>query len=162
MTVQPAGPGAPVLPVSVFVLAGPELGGAGKIVFQELIGISSEIEPAEYISTTPQGATGITHTKQFGQTQPPTVQLKRGMDGDTSLWKWHQLALAGEDSARMNVELEMYAAADFEAGRPPVSTWMMTNAWVAKVDLAGVRAGSSSVVYETVQIVCDTIVPTKL
>lgn len=162
MTVQPGGPGGPVLPVSVFVLAGPQLGGAGKVVFQELLGITSELESTPYISTTPAGGTDIMHTKQFGRTLPATVQLKRGMDGDASLWKWHQLALAGEDSARIDVELEMYSGPDFEAGRPPMATWMMRNAWVAKIDLAGVRAGSSSVVYETVQIVCDTIVPTKL
>lgn len=158
MTIQPGG-GAPVLAVSVFVLSAPDLGapGVSKIVFQQLVGVNSEIDPAQYVTTAPGGT--IVHTKQMGQTVPPSVTLKRGMDADKTLWQWHQLALNGDPAALKSAVLQMYNAGDFAAGKPPLSTWELENAWCAKIALAGADAGAGSVVFETVEIVCDRISP---
>ncbi|MEY9855644.1 phage tail-like protein [Catenulispora sp. GAS73] len=165
MTVQPGGVGAqaPAPDVSVFVLTIPGLPGAtAKIVFQEIVDIVSEIEVAQSAPTgAPAPGSGVTHTKQqMGPTLPPTVTLKRGLDGDTTLWQWHQLALDGAPNARQEVVLGMYTAADYAAGKPPVSTWNLTNAWCAKIAIVGAGAGAGAgngVVGETVDIVCETL-----
>ncbi|MEY9928891.1 phage tail-like protein [Catenulispora sp. GP43] len=159
MTVQPGG-AAQVLTVSVFVLSAPDLGapGVSKIVFQQLVGMTSEIDPPQNLATAP-GGTAVIHTKQLGQTVPPIVTLKRGMDGDKSLWQWHQLALNGDPAALKAAVLQMYDAGGFAAGKPPLSTWELTNAWCAKIALAGAEAGAGGAVFETVDIVCDRIAP---
>lgn len=96
-------------------------------MFQEIVDIVSEIEVAQPAPTgAPAPGTGVTHTKQqMGPTLPPTVTLKRGLDGDTTLWQWHQLALDGAPNARQEVVLGMYTVADYAADKPPVSpgTW---------------------------------------
>jgi phage tail-like protein len=159
MTVQPGG--AP-LSVSVFVLSAPGLGGPGpsRIVFQQLVGVNSEMDPAQYLTTAP-GGTGVVHSKPVGQIVPPSVTLKRGLDADKTLWQWHQLALNGDPAAAKDAVLQMYNAGDFATGKPPLSTWELTNAWCAKIALAGVEAdaGAAGMVFETVEIVCDRISP---
>lgn len=57
------------------------------------------------------------------------------------------------------VTLGMYAGSDFAAGKPPVMSFILENAWCAKIDIEGAKAGAGDIVYETVQIVCDKIMP---
>lgn len=154
------GPALPPLAVSVFVLAAPGLGapGASKIVFQELVRMASEIEPAQYVTTPPPGG-ATTYTKQLGTTQAPSVTLKRRLDADTTLWQWHRLALAGGPDARRNAVLEMFTAPDFASGKPPVSIWNLPNAWCSKIAITGADAGSGGVAFETVEVLCDMIAP---
>ncbi|MEZ0110424.1 phage tail-like protein [Catenulispora sp. EB89] len=164
MTVQPGGAGAqaPAPDVSVFVLTIPALpGGSAKIAFQEIVGIVSEIEVVQPAATTgapaPAPGPGGTHTKQeMGPTLPPVVTLKRGLDGDGTLWRWHQLALEGSPSARQDVVIGAYTAADYAAGKPPVTSWNLASAWCAKIAIAGAGAGNG-VVVETVDIACEVI-----
>jgi phage tail-like protein len=121
-------------------------------VFSELGGISSEVEVVEYISS--DSKTGkIYHTKQFGKTKPPTVTLKRGLDGDNTIWAWHQMVLKGLDGARQSCTLELIGA----DGKPKVSYWL-SNAWPTKLDVGGMKAGASDTVIETVTFTCDEII----
>jgi hypothetical protein len=72
------------------------------------------------------------------------------------LWQWHQLASDGNTAALQNAALSMYAASDYAAGKPPVITWELMNAWCTKIDVAGAGAGNGAVT-ETVALVCERI-----
>ena len=148
----------PSAPGPVFVLTAPGIPGGAtqKIVFQQLVEIISEIDPAPPATSAAPGAPA-THTKlPYGQTLPPKVTLKRGLDGDTTLWQWHQLALDGNPGALQNAALAMYAASDYASGKPPVVTWELANAWCTKIDVSGAGTGNGAVT-ETIELVCDRI-----
>jgi len=121
-----------------------------EVTFAELTGIKSEVEPVEYISADSTGT--IVHTKQFGKTKPPNITLKRGVDNSTAIWLWHQLVLAGDITAYKSCTLGLQDA----SGNTLIS-YILENAWPCKVDIAGLKAGASEVVMETVEIVCDSI-----
>jgi phage tail-like protein len=122
-----------------------------EVTFSELTGIKSEVEPVEYISTDSTGK--IVHTKQFGKTKPPNVTLKRGVDDSTKIWAWHQAVLMGDVTAPKTCALKLQ-----DASGKTLITYILENAWPCKVDIAGLKAGASEVVMETVEIVCDSII----
>ena len=117
--------------------------GLAQAKYTGLTGIRSEIEPA----TGTAGTAG-----QFGTASPPTVTLTRDADGSTYAWAWHQAALAGKPAARRTCTLAMQDA----AGKP-LMTYVLENAWPSKIDIAGMKAGASEVVMETIELVCDSI-----
>jgi phage tail-like protein len=123
----------------------------GTIDFSELQGINSEVEPAEYHSSS---MTGVVLSKQFGRTKPATITLKRGVDDNTLLWQWHQAVLDGQPKARANSCSLMLQDSMGETK----ATYHLWNAWPSKIDISGMKAGSSEVVYTTVTLVCDQIV----
>ena len=87
-----------------------------------------------------------------GKRTPPTVTLKRGMTRDTSLWAWHEAALAGEILGRRNTSIIIYSPEGTEIAR-----WNLVAAWPSKIEIGGLKAGSSEVVMETVTIVSERI-----
>jgi phage tail-like protein len=118
--------------------------------FSELGGINSEVESAEYISAGPDGS--IIHTKQYGKTKPPTITLKRGVDNNGQMWTWHQAVLTGDPAARRTATLTLQDAQGVNFQK-----YVLEGAWLAKLEIGGLKAGDSAVVMETVQIVCDYI-----
>lgn len=142
----PSGPVNTVITAARFVI---NLDGA-NIPFSEMSGINSEVEPSEYISVDPQG--NINHSKQFGKTKPPTITLKRGVDGDSHMWAWHQLALQGNPAARKTATLSLQ-----DASGKTYQKYVMEGAWITKLEIAGLKAGDSAVVMQTVTICCDYI-----
>lgn len=123
--------------------------GGGQITFSELQGINSEVEVSEYMSS---GTVGVTLSKQFGKIKPATVTLKRGIDGDMTLWKWHQEVLAGLPSARKGCSLLLQ-----DTVGATKQTYRLTNAWPNKLDIGGMKAGGSEAVIATVTLVCEQI-----
>jgi phage tail-like protein len=123
----------------------------GTIAFSELQGITSEVEAAEYHASS---MTGVNLSKQFGRTKPATVTLKRGVDMNTLLWDWHQAVLDGNPNARATSCSLMLqdSLGDTKA------TYQLRNAWPSKIDIGGMKAGGSEVVYATATLVCDQIV----
>jgi phage tail-like protein len=140
-----------VMSASTFVI---QVDGIQVASFSELSGINTEVEPVEYISTGPDG---ILHTKQYGKTKPPTVTLKRGMDAETYMWAWHQAVLQGEPTARKTCSLQLFAAAQSPKSGQPIMTYILENAWPSKLEISGMKAGSSELVTETVVLFCDQI-----
>jgi len=118
----------PVASAPIFVISAPNLqivGGPqvltlGRLSFQELGGINSEINVEQYVSVDSTGT--VNHSKQMGLTKPPTVTLKRGVDTNLALWYWHNMALMGLPTARTNVSWRCTAAASRRSGKPSRSS----------------------------------------
>ncbi|MEW2811108.1 phage tail protein [Streptomyces massasporeus] len=128
--------------------------GTAPSYFSELSGITSEVEPTEYIAA--DARTGaIVHTKQFGKTKPPTVTLKRGVDGTGHLMAWHGMVRAGNPGARMTGTLELQ-----NASGQPQATYRLINAWPSKIEIGNMKAGASEIVLETVTFTCEEVIPT--
>lgn len=87
-----------------------------------------------------------------GKRPAPTVTLTRGMTSGLELAAWHELALNDWTTARKNASLVMY-----DATGAPVARYSLENAWPAKLEIGSLRVGSSSVVMETVTLVCDRL-----
>ncbi|MFJ7063080.1 phage tail protein [Streptomyces microflavus] len=127
--------------------------GAAPTYFSELSGITSEVEATEYIAA--NARTGaIVHTKQFGKTKPPTVTLKRGVDGTAFLLAWHAAARAGRPDARKTGTLELQNAAGL-----PQARYRLLGAWPSKVEIGNLKAGASEIVMENVTFTCEEVIP---
>jgi hypothetical protein len=101
--------------------------------FSELVGINSEVEPVER--------------------KPPTVTLKRGKNKDLSLFAWHQSVVEGQlAAARKSCTLTMYATDGTATAK-----YYLESAWPSKVEISGLKAGASEVLYETVTLTFDDI-----
>jgi phage tail-like protein len=142
-----------VISSSHFVIS---IDGNDVAIFSDLSGINSEVEPVEYIASDEQG--NVIHTKQFGKVKPPKVTLKRGLDGSKAIWAWHEAVLSGDVTALRTCALKIMSSATKDGKEPVVQiTYVLENAWPCKVDIAGMKAGSTEVIMETVELVCDNI-----
>jgi len=83
---------------------------------------------------------------------PQTVTLKRGMSTNMELAAWHELAMNDWTTARKNASLVMY-----DATGAPVARYSLENAWPARLDVGSLKAGASSILMETVTLVCDQL-----
>ncbi|MEV6601450.1 phage tail protein [Actinoplanes sp. NPDC051346] len=139
-----------IISAAVFRL---EVIGMEPINFAELVGISSEVENAEYMAA---GSTGAVFSRHFGRTKPPTITLKRGLDLNGELWLWHQKVRNLMYDAYKDAALKLYGPGDDLNGAARV-TYMMSNAWPSKVEVSGVKAGATDIVYQTVTLMCDDL-----
>src|SRR5579875_780051 len=152
------GTGSALIPISSARFMLSSATGNGKWAFQELSNISMEVEPHEFIYCNADGS--IQHTRQYGKTNPPKVTLKKPMDDDTSLWAWHLAAQAGSLTARIDCSLIAYSAgspAVPPTGKDKVFEWLLANAWPSKLELSGLKAGSTDTAVVTVTLQCDII-----
>jgi phage tail-like protein len=129
-----------------FVLS---VGHADMGTFSELAGIQADIEPAEYISAF---SDSLIQTRQFGKTTPPTVILKRPYEPSKALWQWHEAVMLGEPDARKDSDLSIQD----DAGNTLLQ-YVLHEAWPAKLEISGVKAGVSEVAYETLTLKADSI-----
>jgi len=129
----------------------------GLAVFSELAGISSEVEMQEYMQA---GEKGPEFGRFVGKAKPPTVTLKRAMSNgpDTTwIWEWHQMARLGMPNCYRTTTLMLYGAGSDPGGAPQMG-YMLVNAFPSKVDIAGMKAGGTEVVVQTVTLMCDEII----
>ncbi|WP_042423857.1 phage tail protein [Streptacidiphilus anmyonensis] len=121
--------------------------------FAELGGISSEVEGTEYITVEPgQQGKVVNYSKQYGKTKPPTVTLKRGVDGNGEIWAWHRNVRNGLDKGRTHATLTICDASGTARG-----AYLLEGLWPTKMEVSGLKAGDSGVVYENVTFVCSDI-----
>lgn len=128
----------------------------GKVaIFSELGAISSEVEAAEYMEA---GTRGPQFGRFLGKAKPPTVTLKRSMttgpDSDW-VWAWHQLARTGSNKMTNQITTLSLIGAESEK---PLKTYMLINAIPTKVEIAGIKAGGTEVVQQTLTMMCDEII----
>ncbi|MEU6707892.1 phage tail protein [Streptomyces sp. NPDC091376] len=118
--------------------------------FSELSGITTEVEPVDYLSSTDKE---VIFKKLPGKAKPPTVVLRRGKTGGMELWAWHQSVLAGNiAAARKSCSLVMYS---FDG--KPVARYYLSNAWPSKLEIGALKAGATEVLMETATLVCEHI-----
>jgi phage tail-like protein len=116
--------------------------------FSELSGITTEVEPVDYLSSSDKE---IIFKKLPGKRKPPTVTLRRGSTSGLELWSWHQTVLEGNiAAARKSASLVMY-----NTDGQPVARYYLEHAWPAKLELGAMKAGMSEILMETVTIVCE-------
>lgn len=157
-----AGAGRPPLTIAsapIFVVSSDiQIPGGHKlqnIAFQELGGIHSEVGIEQYISA---DSIGVSHSKQFGMVQPPTVTLKRGLDNSLALWAWHQMAVVGLPAARAPyLSLDIYGGGLAKIrDEQPLMSYVLVNAWCAKISISSAKAGEGFLT-EDIVIACDAI-----
>ncbi|MFJ3977819.1 phage tail protein [Streptomyces sp. NPDC090021] len=118
--------------------------------FSELSGITTEVEPVDYLSSNDKE---IIFKKLPGKAKPPTVVLRRGKSGGMELWAWHQSVLTGNiTGARKSCSLVMYS---FDG--QPVARYYLSHAWPSKLEIGSLKAGATEVLMETVTLVCEHI-----
>ena len=118
--------------------------------FAELSGIVAEFELAEYWETNDSNPSV---SKLPGKFKPPTVTLKRGMNGSLELWAWQEAVRKGTmQAARRSCSLTM-----FNSEGKPVGRYWLEKAWPSKLELAGLKAGASEALMETVTLTCEYI-----
>jgi phage tail-like protein len=118
--------------------------------FSELVGITSEITPTPYMISSDKETV---LKKLPGAQKPPTLVLKRGKTAGLELFAWHDAARRGQiDVARKSATLTMYDAAG-----NAVAKYFLTNAWPFKIEISGLKAGSSEALYETVYLTAERI-----
>jgi phage tail-like protein len=122
--------------------------------FSELAGISTEIEMVEYMEAGPKGPV---FGRLAGKAKPPTETLKRamGVGQDTTwIWAWHASARQAQTEAFKDTTLKL-----FTAGKPdaPVKSYLLTNAFPTKVEIAGMKAGATEIALQTLTLQCDNI-----
>lgn len=128
-----------------------EMDGITIAQFQEVSGITSELDVIEMKSNTSDGKYVI--HKLPGNRKPPTITLKRGKDSSMDLWQWHQKIYEGKVSdARKSGSVVLYDYEGSEVGR-----YNFVNAWPNKVAMGTLKAGANEVLMEEVTIVCEEL-----
>jgi phage tail-like protein len=118
--------------------------------FSELQGITTQVDVVDFLQSSDKE---VMLTKLPGKRTPPTVTLKRGKNNSMELWSWHEAVLAGDmAAARKSCSLVMY-----NTDGKPVARYHMENAWPAKIEVGGLKAGASEVLMESVTVVCEHI-----
>ena len=124
--------------------------GAQIASFSELVGITTEVEPVEYLVSADQAAVS---KKSLGMTKPPTIALRRGQTAGMELWAWHETVVSGNvAAARKNCSLTM-----FNVQGNPVARFLLFHAWPSKLEISALKAGSSSTLLETLTLVCERL-----
>ena len=120
--------------------------------FSELVELTSGLDPSTLTLALDQkkGQAGL--KKLPGKRTPPTVTLKRAMNKDLTIFEWHTDALNGGSAARRSAVL----ATRDSHGRT-ISSYNLENSWPAKIEVTGLKAGASEVLYESVTLVCENI-----
>jgi phage tail-like protein len=76
------------------------------------------------------------------------VKLHRGLTGGLEMWNWHSAGSKG----RKDVTLVAYST-----DGTPVMRFHLGMAWPSKIDVTGVKMGSSEAMVETVTLTCAHI-----
>ena len=118
--------------------------------FSELTSIVSEVETPEFFSTSDKGPQV---NKLAGTVKPPEITLKRGMNGSLELWSWFEAVRTGNmAAARRSCSLTMY-----DSTGTPVAKFWLEKAFPKRMELAGLKAGASEALIETVVLTADYI-----
>jgi phage tail-like protein len=128
-----------------------EIGGVEIAQFQEVSGISSEIDVIELKENTADGKLVI--HKAPGAFKPPTITLKRAKNSSKALWDWHEAMLLGNVASGRkegSIVLKSYDGTE-------VARYNIKGAWVSKLETGSLKAGANEVLPETATIVTESI-----
>src|SRR5580765_162587 len=112
--------------------------GSEIATFSELTGITTSVDVVDFIESSDKE---VVMRKLPGKRNPPTVVLKRGKNNSMELWAWHESVLQGNmAAARRSCSLVMY-----NVDGKPVARYHLEDAWPAKIEIGGLKAGASEV-----------------
>lgn len=117
-------------------------GTAVKGSFAEASGLEVDIQPIEYRN----GAEDITMRKVPGLKKFPNIVLKRGILGDTALWRWIQEAMDGR------VRRTEGSVVLLDENKQEVMRWNFKRGWPCKWSGPGLNAKNNEVGMETLEI----------
>jgi phage tail-like protein len=124
--------------------------GSEIATFSELTGITTSVDVVDFIESSDKE---VVMRKLPGKRNPPTVVLKRGKNNSMELWAWHEAVLQGNmAAARRSCSLVMY-----NVDGKPVARYHLEDAWPAKIEIGGLKAGASEVLMESVTLTCTHI-----
>lgn len=121
-----------------------EIDGITVAGFSECSGLSSETDVIEYREGNERA---LTVRKLPGLTSYSPVVLKRGVTTNRELWDWRQTVIDGQ-LVRRAVAITLLG----ETGAP-VARWTLREAWISKWEGPHLRARSSDVAVETLELV---------
>jgi phage tail-like protein len=129
----------PYLAFNFFV----EIQGIRSGGFSEVSGLQSETETQEYAEG------GLNHyVHRFaGQTRYPPLVLKHGLTSSDGLWAWRQKVIQGK-IIRLNGTIYL-----LNEMRVPSIWWNFKNAFPTKWSGPDLRAGSSDIAFESIELV---------
>lgn len=128
-----------------------EIDGVSIAQFQEVSGITSEVDVIDLKENTKDGKYVI--HKVPGNRKTPTITLKRAKSSSKDIWDWYQKVYQGKISdARKNGSIVLHGY-DFQE----VSRYNFVNAWPSKITTSALKAGSNEIVMEEVTIVCEDL-----
>jgi phage tail-like protein len=113
--------------------------------FSEVSGLSAEIEVIEYragnyVSETPIMIPGLT--------KYTPVTLKRGLIGSLDLYQWFVDSGRSESNSKRDIIISL-----LNDEHEPVFTWRLRNAWVSRYSCSDLKASSSDIAIESVELV---------
>jgi len=128
-----------------------EIGGVEIAQFQEVSGITSELDVIELKENTADGKLVI--HKAPGAIKPPTLTLKRAKNSSKALWDWHEAMVLGNVASGRkegSIVLKSYDGTE-------VARYNFKGAWVSKLEVGTLKAGANEVLPETATIVTEAI-----
>lgn len=126
-------------------------GSSEKWAFSKLVNVTPGVEPAQLFVTNPNGS--VQHPKQYGPPPPSVTLSKASGAGDTALDSWHVTVRNGNLNARRDAYLIIVG----KNGKVLV-TYYLENAWPAKMEISGMRAGGTETLVTTVKFEADEII----
>jgi len=111
--------------------------------FSEVSGLQAETETQEYAEG---GLNNYVH-HFAGRTRYPPLVLKHGLTSLDGLWSWHQKVIQGKVT-RLNGTIYL-----LNEMRVPLIWWNFKNAFPTKWVGPDLRAGSSDIAFESVELV---------
>jgi phage tail-like protein len=123
--------------------------GGARTGFTEVTGLSIETEAIEYREGNSPVQSAV---KLPGIQKYPNIVLKRGIvAGDNEFFKWVATIQQGQ------VERRDVVISLLDDRHQPVMVWKVRNAWPAKYEGPALRAGSSEVAIETLELAHEGI-----
>ncbi|HEV7859437.1 MAG TPA: phage tail protein [Pyrinomonadaceae bacterium] len=125
-----------------------EIDGIAAAGFAECSGLSAEVETFEYREG---GVNDYTHRFAGAAKYPPLV-LRRGMTDSHELWNWH-LEVAKGFVIRRNGTIHL-----LDGEGQPVKHWHFVRAYPVKWTGPELRAGTSSVAFESIELTHEGLI----
>lgn len=86
------------------------------------------------------------------RTQVGTLTLKRGFNGELSLYQWWRQVEQGDSAARRNLVIAL-----LDELLQPVAQWKLRNAWPSRYYFSPLQGEGRGVLYEIMEVTCETL-----
>jgi phage tail-like protein len=124
-----------------------EIDGVTVAGFSECAGLDTETEIIEYRN----GSEDITKRKLPGLRKFTNITLKRGFTKSEELWKWRKKVMDGK------TERQAGSIVLLNEAREPSLRYNFREGWPSKWQGPALKAGSSEVAIEALEIACEAI-----